>query len=98
MHPTRADRTAPLAAISTSGTRVTSWRLKKTRPVFARIRLRWLSTIGRGERLEIASITALPGQPLLIDPADVRLKLNTMLDESFWLDEPRFDADGIFTA
>ena len=67
------------------------------RPVFARVRLRWLSTIGRGERLEIASITPLPGQPVAVDPADVRLKLNTMLEESFWLDEPRFDADGIFT-
>ena len=66
------------------------------RPVFARVRLRWLSTLGRSERLEIAGVTPLPGQPVEINPAEVRLKLNTMLDESFWLDAPRFDADGIF--
>jgi hypothetical protein len=68
------------------------------RPVFARVRLRWLSGLGQGERLEIASITPIAGQSTAIDPADVRLKLNTMLDESFWLDEPRFEADGIFNA
>ncbi len=67
------------------------------RPIFARIKLRWLSTLGCGERVELAGVTPLPGQPIEIDPADVRLKLNTMLDDSFWLDAPRFDADGIFS-
>ena len=64
--------------------------------VFARIRLRWLSTLGRSERLEIAEVNAVPGQAVEVDPQDVKLKLNTMMDESFWLDAPRFDADGMF--
>jgi len=68
------------------------------RPVFAHVRLRWLSTLGQGERLQLVEVTPLPGQPVDIDPAEVRLKLNTMLDASFWLDEPWFDADGIFSA
>lgn len=67
-------------------------------PVFARVRLRWLSTLGKGERLEIARVTALQGQPFEVDPSEVRLKLNTLLGETFWLDEPHFDADGIFNA
>lgn len=68
------------------------------RPVFARVRLRWLSTLGRGERLEVVGVTPLDNQPALVDAADVRLKLNTLLGESFWLDQPQFDADGIFSA
>ena len=67
------------------------------RPVFARVRLRWRSTLGQGERLEIAGVESLPGQPMDVDASQVRLKLTTMLDESFWLDAPRFDADGIFS-
>lgn len=66
------------------------------RPVFARVRLRWLSTLGRGERLELVAVTPLPGQSIEVDPATVRLKLNTMLEESFWLDMPRFEVDGLF--
>lgn len=66
------------------------------RPVFARVRLRWLSSLGRGERLELVGVTPLPGQPIEVDPSTVRLKLNTMLEESFWLDAPRFDVDGLF--
>jgi hypothetical protein len=68
------------------------------RPVFARIRLRWAAAAGGGERLELISVTPLPGQPALVQPEHVRLRLNTMLDESFWLDEPRFDVDGLFNA
>jgi hypothetical protein len=71
-------------------------QIHDSRPVFARVRLRWRSKLGQGERLELVSVDPLPGQSVSADPADVRLKLNTMLDESFWLDEPRFDADGIF--
>ena len=67
------------------------------RPVYARVRLRWMSALGQGERLQLASVTPLPGQLVAVDPADVRLKLNTMLDTSFWLDEPYFDADGLFS-
>jgi hypothetical protein len=68
------------------------------RPVFVRARLRWRSALGQGERLELVSIDPLPGQPVEVDPSQVRFKLTTMLDESFWLDEPRFDAEGIFNA
>ncbi|MGA2016260.1 MAG: virulence factor SrfB [Opitutaceae bacterium] len=66
------------------------------RPVFARVRLRWTATVGGGERLELISVTPLSGQPVAVQPEHVRLRLNTMLDESFWLDEPRFDVDGLF--
>jgi hypothetical protein len=68
------------------------------RPVFARVRLRWTGSAGWGERLELVSVAPLPGQPAEIQPEHVRLRLNTMLDESFWLDEPRFEVDGLFNA
>lgn len=67
------------------------------RPVFARVRLRWASCVGRGDRLELVAVTPLPGQPCAVRPEDVRLRLNTLLDESFWLDEPRFEVDALFT-
>lgn len=66
------------------------------RPVFARIRLRWATSPHGGERLELLGVTPLPGQPAAVQPDQVRLRLNTLLDESFWLDEPRFDVDGLF--
>ena len=68
------------------------------RPVFARVRLRWAASAGGGERLELVSVTPLPGQSAEVQPEHVRLRLNTMLDESFWLDEPRFEVDGLFNA
>jgi len=68
------------------------------RPVFARVRLRWIFSPGTGERLELIAISPLPNQPAEAHPEHVRLRLNTLLDESFWLDEPRFDVDELFNA
>jgi hypothetical protein len=32
----------------------------------------------------------------MVLPEDVSLRLNTLLSSSFWLDEPRFEADSLF--
>lgn len=64
--------------------------------VFARVTLRWRSRRGEGERLELAAVEPLPDYPE-VRPEDVSLRLNTMFDESHWLDDPHFDVSSIFT-
>lgn len=58
----------------------------------AQVVFRWRSLKGKGDKLELASVTALPGEPE-VNPADVRLELNTLNEEDgeFWLDNPRLE-------
>ncbi|HNX05863.1 MAG TPA: hypothetical protein PKI32_10200, partial [Opitutales bacterium] len=54
------------------------------------VTLRWVSGLGEGEKLELVKVENHPDYKE-IDTADVSMRLNTMLEESHWLDEPRFD-------
>jgi hypothetical protein len=60
----------------------------------AYVTLRWVSTRGEGERLELVKVENHPDCPG-IDPSDISMRLNTMLEESHWLDEPRFDLETV---
>jgi hypothetical protein len=61
-------------------------------PVRAKVKLRWVLEKGLGEFLELVEVTPL-------NPVDesngarVRLRLNTLYESSFWLDDPRFEVD-----
>ena len=74
------------------------------RDVHASVRLRWVSERGQGERLELVEVkSALPpggdaeaarhSPP--IDPAEVHLRLNTMLEDSYWLDDPKLEIENL---
>lgn len=54
-----------------------------------RVKLRWESALGRGERLVCEGIEPHPefGEVL---PEDVEFRLNTLFEEAYWLDEPSF--------
>jgi hypothetical protein len=58
----------------------------------AMVTLRWVSKKGEGEKLEIVKVEPHPDFRD-IEPQDVTMRLNTMLEESHWLDEPRFNLD-----
>jgi hypothetical protein len=57
---------------------------------WADIVFRWVSIRGKGDMLEVASVTPLLDGPA-INRRDVRLELNTLMEEEgeFWLDNPR---------
>ncbi|MFP4540260.1 MAG: hypothetical protein ACLFR7_01405 [Opitutales bacterium] len=57
---------------------------------YAKVTLRWVSEVERGERLELVKVETIAEYPF-VEPADVSLELNTMLEDSFWLDEPELD-------
>jgi hypothetical protein len=67
-------------------------------PVRAKVRLRWVlipkkeKDRGPGESLELVSVTPLEEMEELAGVC-VRLRLNTMYENSFWLDDPRFEVD-----
>ncbi|MGF1448131.1 MAG: virulence factor SrfB [Opitutales bacterium] len=74
------------------------WRPSNTQPnpdARARVTLRWVSVRGEGERLELVSVKALPDFPE-VQPEEVQLKLNTLFEESYWLDEPQYNTDHLF--
>jgi hypothetical protein len=74
------------------------WIPSNTPPVpgaVARVTLRWSSRLGEGEKLELVGVEPHPDFPMVL-PEDVSLRLNTLLSSSFWLDEPRFEADSLF--
>ncbi len=54
------------------------------------VTLRWSSKAGEGEKLELVRVDKHPDWPE-IDPSDIEMRLNTMLEESHWLDDPSFD-------
>ena len=56
----------------------------------ADITLRWVSEVGKGESLEMVDIKPSKNFPEL-DISCVCFKLNTLLDESFWLDNPSLE-------
>ena len=62
--------------------------------VYVRLKLRWVSRLGAGEYLELVpgSVAPAPGYEY-VRPEDVSLGLNTMLDESFWLDDPKLNLE-----
>lgn len=51
------------------------------------VTLRWVFVPGEGDKLELVNVTPIPGQ-IPVQMSEVRLKLNTLPEESFWLDEP----------
>jgi len=53
------------------------------------VTLRWVSKRGEGEKLELIKVENHPDYSN-IDPSDVSMRLNTMLEESHWLDQPSF--------
>ncbi len=74
------------------------WIPSNTPPVpgaVARVTLRWTSKLGEGEKLELVSVESHPDFPMVL-PEDVSMRLNTLLATSFWLDEPRFEAENLF--
>ena len=60
----------------------------------AEIVFRWVCIRGKGDKLEIESVTPLGGAPF-VSPGEIKLELNTLVSESdgedceFWLDEPK---------
>ncbi|MFA5256903.1 MAG: virulence factor SrfB, partial [Opitutales bacterium] len=54
------------------------------------VTLKWSSTAGEGEQLELTRVDRHPDWPEM-DVASVEMRLNTMLEESHWLDDPSFD-------
>ena len=58
----------------------------------ALVTLRWVSKRGEGEKLELVKVERHPDFPDL-EPEDVSMRLNTMLEASHWLDEPKFNLD-----
>jgi hypothetical protein len=61
-------------------------------PVRALVTLRWTLQKGAGESLKLMSWTLLDRVEAL-EGVPVRLRLNTMYESSFWLDDPQFDVD-----
>ena len=61
-------------------------------PVRAKVRLRWVLEKGMGESLELVSVTTLEQVPEM-ENMRVRLRLNTLYENTFWLDDPRFELD-----
>ncbi|HZV33107.1 MAG TPA: virulence factor SrfB, partial [Verrucomicrobiae bacterium] len=59
-------------------------------PVRAKVRLRWVLEKGRGESLELVSVKPLEALDEMQN-VRVRLRLNTLYESSFWLDDPRFE-------
>lgn len=67
----------------------------KTRDSFIRARIRRVDLPGGvGDALELVpgSVSIVSGPPGL-DPACVQLRLRTMVEDSFWMDQPRFLVD-----
>jgi hypothetical protein len=60
------------------------------RPFAAKVTLQWYSRAGEGEGLALKKTRILASDPLL-DPDRVELRLNTLMHDSFWLDDPQFD-------
>lgn len=60
-----------------------------------KVTLRWFSARGRGEWLECERIATHPDYPQ-VDPDEVSFRLNTLFEESFWLDEPKFTLPDAF--
>jgi len=57
---------------------------------YATVTLRWVSRKGEGERLELVKAAPADGfQPVVTE--EVELKLNTMMEHSFWLDDPKLN-------
>jgi hypothetical protein len=54
------------------------------------VTLQWFSQKHKGEKLVMTNVKALPGSAVC-DPSDVHMRLNTMIEQSHWLDEPTFD-------
>jgi hypothetical protein len=74
-----------------------SWRPRDRVPqaaVYVTLKLRWVSRLAAGEFLELdpASIEPAKGYEY-VRPEDVTLRLNTMMDQSFWLDDPKLNVD-----
>ena len=74
------------------------------RDVHAWVKLRWVSERGRGERLELVDVKSAPPpkddaeaarHAPQIDSSEVHLRLNTMLEESYWLDDPKLEIDNL---
>jgi hypothetical protein len=74
------------------------------RDIHASVKLRWVSERGHGERLELVEVKPVPtargeadagrhSPP--IDPNEVHLRLNTMLEESYWLDDPKLEIENL---
>ena len=63
--------------------------------VKVRVKLRWVSIKGEGDKLELLAVTPPEHAPQL-QPQDVKLQLNTLLDEWFWMDQPRLEVDHLF--
>ncbi len=64
-------------------------------PVYARLKIRWIMTTDEGEKLELIDVSPLHNSPL-VDFDSVKLKLNTMIEESFWLDDPKLEVEHLF--
>jgi hypothetical protein len=70
-------------------------------PLTATIKLKWISTRGKSERIEMVSIK--PNNPK-VQASDIQLKLNTLPPPAnplsgsgdFWMDLPEFDTSGLF--
>ena len=72
--------------------------------VHAWVTLRWVSERGRGERLELVEAKSAPPpkdaaeaarHAPQIDSSEVHLRLNTMLEESYWLDDPKLEIENL---
>jgi hypothetical protein len=65
--------------------------------VRARVRLRWVSILGKGDKLELVEngVKPLEGYPP-VQPGEVKLQLNTLVEDCFWMDDPRLDVDNLF--
>ena len=61
-------------------------------PVRAKVRLKWVLEKGRGESLELVSVIPLESVEGM-EGLRPRLRLNTLYESSFWLDDPRFEVD-----
>ncbi|MBD5779791.1 virulence factor SrfB [Pelagicoccus sp. NFK12] len=65
-------------------------RYPGAQPYTADVTLRWVSERGKGEYIELVKVSPSTRFPE-IDPAAVRFLLNTLLEESFWLDDPSLE-------
>jgi hypothetical protein len=63
-------------------------------PPTATVTLKWVSVAGEGEHLELVNV--VPENGAAISPLEVKLKLNTMLSQDFWMDSPEFDTSNFF--
>ena len=59
---------------------------------YVRATLRWVSSLGEGERLVCEGFDSHPDFPEVL-PEDVSFKLNTLFEESYWLDKPAFEVE-----